>query len=135
MKKLLFISLLFLGLLTACSGGGSSSIVTDDVITAFQDAGLKADAAREMTKDDYGVGPMKADEGQIVKIGDDMNARILSYENEDDLDEMKAYYDEMGKESAMLFSWTMNHENILVQMNGDLPEEEYNKYKEALESL
>ena len=42
---------------------------------------------------------------------------------------MKAYYDDLGEGSAMLFSWTAVKDNILIQINGDLPEE---KYKKAL---
>lgn len=138
MKKLLGVLMLGVLILIGCSNSTLSvnkNITVDDVVKTFQDSGLKAEDPKEMTKDDYGMGPMKAEEGRIVKIGDDMNARVFSYKNEADLDQMKAYYDELGKESAMLFSWTIKQKNILVQLNGDLPEEEYNKYKKALEAL
>jgi hypothetical protein len=64
-----------------------------------------------------------------------LNPLLYCYEDEADLDEMKGYYDSMGEESAMLFSWTAKHKNILVQVNGDMKEEEFNKYKKALKSL
>jgi len=132
MKKLLFLLLAAL-FLTACSSGGN--LTTDEVIEAFQGAGLQAEDPKEMTKDDYGMAPMAAEEGKIVKIGDDMNARILSFENEEDLDKMKAYYDDLGEASAIFFSWTIKHKNILVQLGGDLEEEKFNEYKEVLEGL
>ncbi|WP_267206729.1 hypothetical protein [Salinibacillus xinjiangensis] len=40
---------------------------------------------------------------------------------------MKDYYDSLGEESAMLFSWTIQHDNLLVQINYSLPEEKYNE--------
>jgi hypothetical protein len=140
MKKLVGIMFLFVLFLTACSSatGGKDSITPDKVIVAFKGAGLEAEDSRKMTKDDYGVAPMKAEEGKLIilpSVCEDCGARIFNYENDKDLDEMKAYYDDLGKESAMLFSWTIKHKNILVQLNGDLPEEEYNKYVKALEEL
>ncbi|WP_272031232.1 stress protein [Oceanobacillus kimchii] len=141
MKKYLFylISFAFILTLAACNNADASeSLTTDDVVSAFKDAGLEAEEPREMTKDDYGIGPMKAEEGTrflIPSLGDDSGGRILTYDKESDLDEMKEYYDSMGEESAILFSWTIKHENVLVQINGSLEEAEYEKYKEALEGL
>ncbi|MFO1443661.1 membrane lipoprotein lipid attachment site-containing protein [Bacillus sp. Bva_UNVM-123] len=139
MKKIIVL-LLGVFLLTACSNstGGKEELSTAKVIEAFKEAGLEAEEPKQMTKDDYGMAPMKAKDAQIVKLPslcDDCNARVFNYEKEKDLDQMKAYYDELGKESAMLFSWTIKHKNILVQLNGDLPEDEYNKYKEVLEGF
>lgn len=135
LKKLLFVSL-FVLFLAACGGGVEHS--TDDVVKAFEDAGLEVESPTEMTKEDYGIMPMKADEGVrflIPSLGEDMGGRIFSYNNEGDLKEMKDGYDSMGEESAMLFSWTAQKGNILVQITGDLPEEKYNEYVEALEIL
>lgn len=135
MKIKYFSLLLILGILLTACGNGTKELTSSEVVTAFQDAGLQAEESREMTKDDYGMAPMKAEKGTIVKIGDDMNARIMSFKNESDLEETKEYYDKLGEESAMLFSWTLAKDNILIQMNGDLPEDKYNEYKEVLEEL
>jgi hypothetical protein len=35
----------------------------------------------------------------------------------------------------MVFSWTFEHDNILLQLSGDLPEEKAMQYKEALEGM
>ncbi|WP_458353427.1 hypothetical protein [Peribacillus frigoritolerans] len=147
MKKYLrvMIAILFTTALTACSEQPEKSstqepkeVTVDDVINTFKEEGLEAEEARKMTKDDYGMAPMKAEEAKIVllpSVCEDCGGRIFSFENEDDLLQTKAYYDEMGKESAILFSWTLNKDNILVQLNGDLPEEKYNEYKKALENI
>ena len=81
---------------------------------------------------------MKAKESTIFNIpslGSERGGRIFIYDNKKDLEEWKTYYDELGKASALFFSWTMEHNNILVQINGELPEEEYQKYKAALEGI
>ncbi|MFC7062835.1 stress protein [Halobacillus seohaensis] len=141
MKKLLFVLFaLSLGVLVACSSTDVSndSITVDGAIKAFQDAGLEAENATEMTKDDYGMAPMKSEEGKrflVPSIEEGAGGRIFSFEKEEDLDQMKEYYDSLGEESAIFFSWTIKHENILVQINGDLPEEKYEEYKTTLESL
>jgi len=110
----------------------------DDVLQAFKDAGLEAENPREMTKDDYGLAPMKAQEAKrffIPSLGEDAGGRVFSFNNVADLKQTKEYYDSLGKESAMFFSWTIEKGNILVQINGDLPKEEYEKYKKVLDEL
>ncbi|BAC14884.1 hypothetical protein [Oceanobacillus iheyensis HTE831] len=142
MKKVLFFAIILSVLtLAACNNeeaGGEDKITTDDVISAFNDAGLEAESPSEMTNEDYGIAPMKADEGVrflIPALGEDSGGRVFTYSDESDLDEMKEHYDSMGEESAMLFSWTIKHKNVLVQINGDLEEDTYNEYKSALESI
>ncbi|MFD2654501.1 hypothetical protein [Gracilibacillus thailandensis] len=134
---LLFTVIFSIGMLSAC-GNSSEDLSSEEVINAFKDAGLDIGETSEMTKDDYGIAPMKTESGTrflIPSLGEENGGRILIYDNEEDLDEMKEYYDSMGEESAMLFSWTIKHKNVLVQINGDLPEDKYNEYKAALEEL
>jgi hypothetical protein len=127
---------LFSFILSSESLGGKQRSV-DDVVKAFKDAGLEAEHPKKMTKDDFGLAPMKSEEGKHItlpSVCEDCGGRVLSYENDEDLDQMKKYYDELGKESAMLFSWTIKKDNILVQLSGDLPEEKYKEYRKAVES-
>lgn len=146
MKKtsVILLAAMLVLILAACGSGGSEEAsgekakTGNDVVQAFKDAGLEAESVREMTKDDYGAAPMTATEGlrfYIPSLGEDNGGRIMLFENEKDMEATKAYYDELGKTSAIFFSWTASKDNILVQINGNLPEEEYNKYKAALESL
>jgi hypothetical protein len=140
MKKLKFYSIfLFVLLLSACSSSDfSSELKPNDVIEAFKEAGLEAESPKKMTKDDFGMAPMKSEDGLrflIPSLGEDNGGRIISYKNSKDLDEMKKYYDDLGKNSAIFFSWTTKHENILVQINGDLEESEFKKYEKALKAI
>lgn len=123
--------------LTACGGGGPEHTAAD-VVSAFEDAGLEVESPTEMTKEDYGMAPMKADEGELFTVpalGDDKGGRILTYSSDSDLEDMKAYYDDLGAESAMFFSWTAAEDNVLIQMNGDMSEKEFAKYEDALNTL
>ncbi|MBS4193467.1 hypothetical protein [Lederbergia citri] len=135
-----WVLLILIVLLSACSSGtgGSKSLSVDDAIKAFEDDGLVVEDVRKMTKDDYGLAPMKAKEGKIFTVPfvcDDCNVRVMSFDKNDDLKQTKEYYDKLGKESAMFFSWTIEHDNILVQLNGDMDEEDYEKYKKSIEGI
>lgn len=113
-------------------------LTVDEVLQAFKDAGLEAENPREMTKQDYGFAPMKAQEAKrffIPSLGKDAGGRIFSFDNIADLKQTKEYYDAAGRESAILFSWTIEKGNILVQLNSDLPKEKYEKYKKVLDEL
>ncbi|WP_348646619.1 hypothetical protein [Halobacillus sp. Cin3] len=117
---------------------GSTEVTVDSVLEAFQEANLEAEKPTEMKADDFGMAPMKSDEAKrflIPSLGADSGGRIFSFENKDDLEEMKSYYDDLGKESAMLYSHTAAREDILIQVNGELEGEEFNKYKEVLNAV
>jgi hypothetical protein len=84
------------------------------------------------------MAPMSAKEAKIFGIqkddsGDYMNGRIFLFEKEKDLTKTKDYYDELGKESAMAFSYTAANEKklILMQFNGDLPQDLVQKYADS----
>lgn len=108
------------------------------VIEAFMLAGLEAESTYTMTKDDYGLAPMVAKEGtrfMIPSLCAGCGGRVMSFANAADLELTKAYYDELGRSSAVFFSWTFVRDNILVQINGALPEEKANAYQAALDTL
>lgn len=125
--------------IAACSSPTNNpSVSADDIIAAFKEAGLEAENARDMTKDDYGMAPMKAKEAKrffVPSLGEDAGGRLFIFDNQKDLEDTKKYYDELGKQSAMFFSWTYAKGNILIQMNGDMEESQFNKYKEVLDKF
>ena len=104
----------------------------------FKDDGLTVDGAKSMTKEDFGMAPMSAKEAKIFGIqkddsGDFMNARIFLFEKEKDLTKTKDYYDDLGKESAMAFSYTAANTKklVLMQFNGDLAQDLVQKYADS----
>lgn len=109
-----------------------------NVVNAFKSAGLEAEGTYQMTKDDYGLAPLMAVEGLrffIPSLCSDCGGRIMSFDDPTGLEATKAYYVELGKSSAALFSWVFVKDNILVQINGDLPEDRALKYQAALETM
>jgi len=111
---------------------------SNQAIEAFKVAGLEAEETRPMTQDDYGMAPMLAVEGTrflIPSLCPSCGGRVLSFASQNDLDATQAYYVELGESSALFFSWTFARGNILVQINGDLPEEKARQYEAALNTL
>lgn len=134
MKKIYLLTLIVFTL-AACSGG--SKTTSADVITAFKDAGLEAEDTRALTKDDYGVAPYVCTGTRffIPSLGADRGGRLFVCDNDKDRDSLNTYYTEMGKASAALFSWVFVKGNVLVQINGNVPEETARKYETALNEI
>lgn len=111
---------------------------SSQVITAFRQAGLEVGSTWTMTKDDYGWGPLVAVEGTrflIPSLCEDCGGRIMSFDSPEDLAAHQDYYVRAGEASAALFSWLFDRDNILLQINGDLAEEEARRYEAALNGL
>ena len=138
--------------LAGCTGGGEpepspaspTPAVTFErwqsrnAVEAFQTASLEVGGARAMTRDDYGMAPYVAAEGTrflIPSLGEDAGGRIMSFASPEGLYQTKAYYDDLGKNSAAFFSWTFVRDNILVQLNGELPETRARAYESALAQM
>lgn len=111
---------------------------TNQAIEAIKAAGLEFENPREMTKDDYGMAPMMAKEGIrffVPSLGPDNGGRLYSFATKEEMDKTKDYYIKLGKENAKFFSWVIEKDNILIQINGDLKEDAANKYKDALANM
>ncbi|TFJ89933.1 hypothetical protein E4U82_19500, partial [Lentibacillus salicampi] len=81
---------------------------------------------------------MKANKAKrllIPSLGEDSGGRIFRYDNQTDLEEMKSYYDDLGEENAMFYSHTAVRDDILLQISGELSDEEFKKYKEVLNAV
>lgn len=131
MKQKIFVLVVLLSLLLSACG---SSVTGDDVVAAFKNAGLEAEGSYPMTKDDYGAAPYVCTGTRflIPSIGADNGGRIFICDNAEDLASLKDYYDELGKSSALFFSWTFAKGDVLVQINGDLPEDKARQYEAAI---
>lgn len=131
MKRKILFTLLIVALLTsACA----KQITGDDVVAAFKAAGLEAENTRPMTKDDYGAAPYVCTGTRfyVPSIGADNGGRIFICDSTEDRDSLANYYTELGKSSALFFSWVFTKDKVIVQINGDLPEETARKYEVAI---
>lgn len=110
----------------------------DQVVEAFDAAGLEVGQYRPMTHDDYGFAPFVATAGVrffIPSLCAECGGRIMAFDSPAGLLATKEYYDSLGRESAVLFSWTFVRDNILVQINGSLPQDKAEQYRSALEGM
>ncbi|KJD42545.1 hypothetical protein [Paenibacillus terrae] len=116
----------------------NTEVTSEDVVSKLKAAGLEAENSREMKPKDYGPLPMRAKSAAIFylpSIGKTNNGHVFVFENNEDLKEVKKYYDDMGKESAMFFSYTYAKNNILLHMTGQATEEQFKKYQDVVDSL
>ncbi|MCI2948090.1 hypothetical protein FH144_06585 [Staphylococcus caledonicus] len=129
MKKLLYILLVGVLILVACGKNYEIS----DVINKFKSESLSVKNLRTMKHKDFGMAPMKSEDAKIFTVEDNKNARIFKFKNKKDLEETKKYYDELGKSSAIFYSYVYAKDNMLIQMNGDIDDNVFNKYKTAMD--
>lgn len=112
----------------------TSSVKPETVISAFKAAGLEAENARPMTKKDYGLAPFVCQGTRffIPSLGPDNGGRLFICSDHAERDALKDYYVSMGKKSAALFSWALVKGDVIVQINGNLSEEDSKKYEAAI---
>lgn len=127
--------------LVACGGESiNDSTPAAEVVEAFEQAGLPAENAAPIPPNEFGIAPKLTDDTSrflIPSLGEDSGGRVLSFDNVDDLRKTKAAYDEVSEGSGLLFSWTFANEEagVLVQINGDLPEQDARKYQQVVNQL
>ena len=111
---------------------------SDQALQAIQSAKLEAENVRSIEPKDYGLAPMLAKEGKrlyLPSLCDECGGRLLVFASKADLEKTKAFYDAQAKESAAFFSWVFVKDNLLLQLNGELPKEKAEAYNAALQSL
>lgn len=109
-----------------------------EVIAAFRSAGLEVGDIVQLEPSSQGLAPITEKEGirfLIPSIGADAGGRIFSFRNEADLAAKRAYYEGLNRRGSMTFSWIFVRENILVQINGTLPQERARRYEAAIQAM
>lgn len=142
MKKIIIITTLILVIVTGALIGiktiptlsPSNTITAIDLLNKFKQSNLNVTNDRKMTVSDLGMAPKVTDEAYIFTVENDKNARLFEVKNSSDLNNLKKYYDDLGVSSALLYSHTFSKGNFLLQMNGEISEELFNKYTEILKN-
>lgn len=133
MRSIILATLVVAVLLTGC--GGSAARTPDSIVAAYKAAGLEAENPTPMGPGDYGPAPYVAKGVRflIPSICDDCGGRAFVGTKEE-IEKLRHYYVEMGRASAWLFSWVFVTADgkAMVQINGELPEDQAKKYEEAL---
>jgi hypothetical protein len=135
MKTTILATLVVALLLTACGGAQTAARTPDSIVAAYKAAGLEAESPTPMGPGDYGPAPYVAKGMRflIPSMCADCGGRAFVGTKEE-IAALQRYYVEMGKGSALLFSWVFVTPDgkAMVQINGELPEDQARKYEQAL---
>ena len=126
---------LLLTLMTACGNGGGSSATTADVVQQFKDDGLEVGETSDLPNKEFGNIREEGIRVLIPSLGDDAGGRLFLFDNDDDLATAKAYYDDLGNAGSMFYSHTHQAGNLLLQMNGDMSDEDFKKYADSMDKV
>lgn len=124
--------------LAACGGStatpAAKAVTADAIVAAFKAAGLEAETPTKLTREDYGMAPFVCEGVRflIPSLGADKGGRVFLCPNTGDRDKLAIYYQSLGKSSAALFSHVFTKGNVLVQINGQLKDDQAKKYEAAL---
>lgn len=115
----------------------AASASAEEVVAAFKAAGLDAEQVTPLTKDDYGIAPYVGSGVHFVipSLCADCGGKVIVVPNDAERATLRSFYQELGKQSAMLFSWVFEKAPVVVQINGDLPEAQARKYEAALKAI
>jgi hypothetical protein len=141
----LLIVVIVLGIgITALFVTGNSPIAQkskgQQVVDLFKSAGLEAEKPSPMKKEDFGPTPQVAIEAihfyapSIDNTGTS-GGRIMVFSSQKDLEIVKSYYVALGDANRQLFSWVFVKDNVLVQINGALPQSKALQYEAALNRI
>ncbi len=133
----LLIGALLLFGLSACDSVKSmtNNVTVGKVIEEFKAAGLEADNPSDLPEKEFGNTRKEAKRILLPALGEDSGSRIFEFKNKEDLEKAKKYYDDLGNGNPMLFSHTYAKGNFLIQMNGDMEDAQFNKYKEIMDKV
>ncbi|NIL34963.1 stress protein [Bacillus thuringiensis] len=133
----LLIGALLLFGLAACDSFKSmtSNVTVGKVIEEFKAAGLEAENPSDLPEKEFGNTRKEAKRILVPALGEDSGGRIFEFKNKEDLEKAKKYYDDLGNGNQMLFSHTYAKGNFLIQMNGDMEDAQFNKYKEVMDKV
>ncbi|WP_242260739.1 MULTISPECIES: stress protein [unclassified Bacillus cereus group] len=133
----LLIGALLLFGLAACDSVKSmtSNVTVGKVIEEFKAAGLEAENPSDLPEKEFGNTRKEAKRILVPALGEDSGGRVFEFKNKDELEQAKKYYDDLGNGNQMLFSHTYAKGNFLIQMNGDMEDAQFNKYKEVMDKV
>jgi len=105
-----------------------------EVVDAFLNAGLECENPQPLAVDD-GAAPFVAEEAirfLLPSVCEGCSGRVYSFNDQTQLDQARNYYISLGDRDPQYFSWVYVRDNVLVQLNGRMPEEQARLYRRAL---
>ena len=123
---------------SAPSAPVSASARSLDVITAFRSAGLMAEVIQGASKDERdGLSPFMVIDTRRFRISanDEEMGMVLSFANRYDMEQLKNYYLRLNRSLPQFGSWLFVKDNILLQINHEVPESKARAYAAVLYTL
>lgn len=108
-----------------------------DIVKVLNESGLGIEKIDAVNKIDYSSLPAKAKEAikfTSPSVGEQGIGCILSFELKSNMEKIKKHYLEKN-EKEELYSWTFAKDNVLVVLNGMIPEEKARMFESALNKL
>jgi hypothetical protein len=106
---------------------------TEEVIEAFRDEGLEVGEVQTVTRsEDRSLIPKTYEEQMSFTIsssGEKSGGRDFTFPSREALDPVSEYYEEFG---GVFASYVYVEGNVLVQIDGDVPEDQADQYGEVL---
>lgn len=144
MRRLLWVSVLCAATSLVGPTAVASAVSAEGVVKRFVAAGIEAKDDGPMTKADWGIfgGPRGLRDARyfVIPAISDMGksgGRVMIFRTLRALRKQKAYYDALGDEGDLFFSWTFVKKRlkVLVQINGELPRPEAMRYRAVVRDL
>lgn len=134
MKRIWLLALIVVLTVTACGGGGFQQHSSSDVVEAFSTAGLPVGEPETLTKSPDDLVPDNFVDGTRFAITtlEDGGGRVYAFDSAEDLQLMQDYYEGV---TDLFFAWVYTHDNVLLQLNGNLSEDEAREFLAVLEGL
>lgn len=121
--------------LAGCGSSNAAAVTGQQVVDSFKKAGLEAENVRPFDVEEIRKAPTAKYDGTrffTPSLCPDCGGRIFVAASEKDRDAIFSYYDTLSKAGKTFFSWVFRSGDVVVQINGDLPEEKARKYEAAL---
>jgi hypothetical protein len=106
--------------------------------SALYAAGAEYVSPSKINPGDLGVAPNTFKEGihfLVPSLCTDCGGRLFSFSTPGGLSAMRSYYVGLGQQSSLFFSWVYVKDNILIQINGEYPEDLAKVFKRGLDNI
>ena len=107
-----------------------------EVVNTFVSAGLECESAQPLVGGDaLPVDPNAGMQCVIPSLSPDYSAQIYAFNDPTQLVELRSYYDRMTEADLASFSWVFVKDNVLVHIDGNLPDDWAGNYEAALKKM
>nr|WP_255289880.1 stress protein [Bacillus cereus] len=112
-----------------------TKVTVDSIMIEFKNVGLQVENQTNLPQKKFGNLRKEGKRIVVPTLGEDKGGRLFEITKKEDLEKVNKYYDKLGNSAPMFFSHTHAKGNFLLQMNGDMKDEEFAKYKDVMDKF